>query len=95
MVRLGPSASNHQPWRVVKEGKNWHFYLKRTPGYNERLLVKLSGTADLQRIDMGIAMCHFDLTARELGLTGQWVEEEPDIDRPFELLEYTATWQGG
>jgi hypothetical protein len=94
MVRLSPSASNHQPWRVVKARRKWHFYLKRTPGYNERLLVKLTGMADLQRIDMGIAMCHFDLTARQLGLFGRWEnKEEPDIHKPEGLFEYTATWQ--
>jgi len=92
MVRLGPSASNHQPWRVLKEGKKWHFYLNRTPGYNQRLLVKMTGMADLQRIDMGIAMCHFELTAHESGLSGQWVKEEPEIAKPDEFSEYTATW---
>jgi nitroreductase len=95
MVRLGPSASNHQPWRVVKAGEKWHFFLKRTPGYNERLLVKLTGMADLQRIDMGIALCHFELTARELGLSGRWVKEEPDIHKPDGNYLYTASWFDG
>jgi hypothetical protein len=48
--------------------------------------------ADLQRIDMGIAMCHFDLAARELGLAGTWEASEPEIARPDGLTEYTATW---
>ena len=33
MVRLAPSASNRQPWRVVRDGSAYHFYLQRTPGY--------------------------------------------------------------
>ncbi len=42
---------------------------------------------------MGIAMCHFELTARELGLTGDWVIDEPDIKKPDESTEYTVSWR--
>jgi nitroreductase len=35
MVRLAPSASNKQPWRIVKKGDDWHFYLQRTPNYGK------------------------------------------------------------
>ena len=94
MVRLAPSASNKQPWRVVKDGSRWHFYLLRTSGYQERRLVKFFTVADLQRIDMGISMCHFELSAREIGLQGEWVVDEPRIDKPVELTEYTASWLG-
>ena len=60
MVRIGPSASNKQPWRIVKIGGAWHFYLRRTPGYPSPVFNLLLGLADLQRLDMGIAMCHFE-----------------------------------
>ena len=33
MVRIAPSASNKQPWRVVKVGNLYHFYLLRNQGY--------------------------------------------------------------
>jgi hypothetical protein len=92
MLRLAPSASNKQPWRVVKDGARWHFYLQRTSGYQERSLLKFYKIADLQRIDMGIAMCHFDLSAGELGLQGAWRFEEPEIEKPDEFTEYTASW---
>ena len=92
MVRLAPSASNKQPWRVVKDESGWHFYLQRTSGYQERSLVKFYTVADLQRIDMGIAMCHFDLSAREIGLQGEWLVDEPPFKKPGELTEYTASW---
>ena len=92
MLRLAPSASNKQPWRVVKDGSRWHFYLQRTSGYQERRLVKFYTVADLQRIDMGISMCHFELSAREIGLQGEWLVDEPRIDEPNELTEYTASW---
>ena len=92
MVRLGPSASNKQPWRVIRDGDAWHFYLARTSGYGAGRLTKGFLTADMQRLDMGIAMCHFELAARDLGLEGRWSFDEPPIDRPDELTEYTATW---
>ncbi len=92
MVRLGPSASNKQPWRIVKNGNAWHFYLHRSRGYGDRSLIRLWTIADMQRLDMGIAMCHFELTANELGLAGQWVVDEPDIQTPGESTHYTVSW---
>lgn len=94
MVRLGPSASNKQPWRVVKGQNAWHFYLQRTEGY----LQGMDGmfvVADLQRVDLGIALCHFELTARAAGLAGHWILDEPEIEKPGELVEYTASWIEG
>jgi hypothetical protein len=94
MVRLGPSASNKQPWRIVKDGNAWHFYMQRTPGYRDQLLAKLLSIADLQRVDMGIAMSHFELAAGELGLKGAWAVRDPGIPVPGRLTEYTVTWVG-
>ena len=92
MVRLGPSASNKQPWRIVKHERFWRFYLRRTPGYRKDLVKRILDLCDLQRLDMGIAMCHFELTARELGLVGEWaVETDLDIN-PDELTEYVVSW---
>jgi len=93
MVRLAPSASNKQPWRIIRQGERWHFYLRRTPGYREGTLNRLFTQADLQRIDMGIAMCHFDLAARELGLQGEWENHDPGLELTDELAEYSATWR--
>jgi nitroreductase len=92
MVRLGPSASNKQPWRIVRDGTRWHFFLQRTSGYNEGRGRRMWAAADMQRLDMGIAMCHFELTARELGLEGGWVQDEPAIALGDDLTEYTVSW---
>jgi len=92
MVRLGPSASNNQPWRVIRDGTQWHFYVQRTSGYGSRNAT-LFNLPDMQRIDMGIAMCHFDLTVREMGMSGKWIHSEPGIEKPDELTEYIVTWQ--
>jgi nitroreductase len=85
MVRLAPSASNKQPWRIIRDKNNFHFFLSRTKGYG-------ISPYDLQKNDMGIAKCHFELTAKELGLKGQWIEIE-DIDMKNEW-EYICTWSG-
>ena len=93
MVRWGPSASNKQPWRIVRQDNNWHFYLQRTPGYGaDGWLGRLIGIADVQRLDMGIAMCHFELSAMELELRGRWVVAEPYIAKPDKYTEYTVSW---
>jgi hypothetical protein len=36
MVRLGPSASSKQPWRVVLINTACHFYEYKEPGYSDR-----------------------------------------------------------
>jgi hypothetical protein len=94
MVRIAPSASNKQPWRIIKDGNSWHFYMQRTKGYGNSLTFRLLNIADLQRVDMGIAMCHFEMTACELGLKGRWEISEPKIEKPDALCEYTASWIG-
>lgn len=58
MLRLAPSAVNKQPWRVVKEDDKIHFYL--------------ASTNTLNRVDIGIALCHFHLTALENKLDGEF-----------------------
>jgi nitroreductase len=76
-VRLGPSASNGQPWRLVLDGKNVHFYA----------LTKMYSS--MQRLDLGIAFSHFDLTMKEKGVFGEWSMSDPEI---IDYLHYVATW---
>ena len=86
MLRLAPSASNRQPWRVIKKGDAFHFYLQRTPGYGSAFGV------DLQGIDMGIAMSHFELTLKEQGITGKWQTENPNLPNLSLTPEYRVSW---
>jgi hypothetical protein len=76
-IRLAPSASNNQPWRIVSDGNLFRFYLCRKPGYQ-----KAFSKVDLQMLDIGIAMAHFDLVAQENGLTTTWQTENgaPAVD---------------
>jgi hypothetical protein len=94
MVRQAPSASNKQPWRIVRDGALWHLYLQRTALYKPRNTL-LVGIADMQRIDIGIAMCHFELSAKELKLPGHWIIREPALRLPNNLTEYVVSWEAG
>ena len=85
-LRRAPSASNKQPWRVLCCGDCFHLFLKPTPGYR-----KLVAATDLQRIDIGIAMCHFEAASKALNLPGSWREDAPK-DAPPELGGYVVTW---
>jgi len=86
-LRLAPSASNKQPWRILYTAKlnTFHFFLERSLQY------KMLGIVHLQDIDMGIAMSHFEITAREQGLAGTW---RVDTNAPKKtLLDYIVSWQ--
>ena len=95
MVRIGPSASNRQPWRIIKETDNnrFHFYMQRSKGYKTRNSI-LFGMADLQRVDMGIAMCHFEMTAVDIGIVGKWHFEIPNIGNHPKQTTYVVSWVG-
>lgn len=96
MARLAPSGHNYQPWRVVRDEAGFHFYLQRTPGYGPGSpLFVLMGMADLQRVEMGICLCHFELAAGQAGLIGAWIIHEPGLQKAEARLEYTATWRAG
>jgi hypothetical protein len=86
-VQMAPSASNKQPWRVIKDKEldTFHFYLRRTTGYGN-----IAPDIQLQNVDMGIAMCHFELSARELGLAGEWCAKDPQS--PKGDMEYIVSW---
>ena len=86
LLRLAPSAGNTQPWRVVRaaDGTSFHLFLKPVSArYDKRRL---------HDIDLGIAMCHFELSCRELGLAGKWERNTPGIDVPAGV-RYVFTWQ--
>jgi len=86
MIRLAPSASNKQPWRIVKDGKSYHFYKTTAPGYSDKL------GFDVQLVDMGIAACHFHLAAMEKDLAGGFkVLPAPAIAVP-ENTRYIFSW---
>ncbi len=72
-VRQAPSAMNSQPWRVAKDGGGFHFYN--------------AGTLPMNRIDLGIALCHFEIAAKEKGLAGGFADlkKENEGERKYLL----------
>jgi len=82
MLRLAPSAVNKQPWRIVVDGDRVHFFEKPIAG---------SGKIDMQRIDVGIGICHFHLAAEEQGLRGHFERTVPDFTVPADLV-CIASW---
>ena len=77
-VRLAPSAVNKQPWRIVKQGSSFHFFEKHSLG---------SGGAawDVQKVDLGIALCHFtEIAGGTLSVADPGTRTEKDT-------EYAAT----
>ena len=86
MVRLAPSAVNKQPWRVVVDGNAVHFYLKMNKGFISE------SAGDLQKVDLGIALCHFALGAKEKGLDVSFGINDPGIVTDADT-EYIGTYQ--
>ncbi|MHA1365428.1 MAG: nitroreductase family protein [Candidatus Heimdallarchaeota archaeon] len=84
MVRIAPSAKNLQPWRILKKENKYHFYTKIG---NSR--------SRYPYIDIGIAMCHFELTAKEKKLAGKWLVENPNVETQPDNFEYITTWITG
>lgn len=76
MLRLAPSATNAQPWRVLKKGEVYHFY--ETHNANAKLEEKL-----IKKVDVGIGLSHFHQTTLENGLSGKFEKVSQDnIDTP-------------
>ena len=50
---------------------------------------------NIQRVDLGIAMCHFEMVLQELGIKGRWVVENLQINAAeIQNLHYTVSWMG-
>ncbi|MEA3500377.1 MAG: nitroreductase family protein [Candidatus Marinimicrobia bacterium] len=87
MVRLAPSARNIQPWRIIKVGIYFHFYLERMSNS-----LSIFDSYDFHLVDTGIAMAHFELSAKELNLSGKWINNDPKINLENKL-EYIISWE--
>ena len=88
MVRWAPSAVNKQPWRIIAENGSFHFYEKQDKGYVSEK------TGDLQKIDVGIALCHLVSGMEEQGKKPDVVVQDPGITVP-EGAHYIATVRPG
>lgn len=84
-VQLAPSAVNKQPWRCVLRDNMVHFYEKHTKGFMSET------TGDLQKIDMGIALYHFEEQAKADGLSPVFTIADPGLALPTDT-EYIASY---
>lgn len=72
MLRLAPSATNTQPWRMVKIGETFHFYAQYKSGISAYEL-------RMRHLDMGIALAHFVLSAQQLKLPARVSVSDPRL----------------
>lgn len=86
MVRWAPSAINRQPWRVIVTDAGIHFYEKKDKGFVS------DAVGDMQKIDIGIALCHFVMGLEEQGKTPSVTVSDPGIAVPDNIV-YIATVQ--
>jgi hypothetical protein len=85
MVRLAPSAKNKQPWRLIKDSDNKvHFFLEIDP--------RIGHVQSYQRLDIGIAMSHFELTMRNYEKNGIWKILNPEFEFNPKKYEYVTSW---
>lgn len=88
MLRLAPSATNAQPWRVVKDGDVIHFYESHNANAKEEEKM-------IKKVDLGIAIGHFHQTALERGLMGSFEKlSQSHIEVP-ENTQYIISWVDG
>lgn len=85
MLRLAPSDKNTQPWRVLKSGSDYHFYVTYKSGISR-------GEEIIKRVDAGIALSHFHQTALELGLKGCFKQTEPENIKLPQNTYYITSW---
>jgi hypothetical protein len=90
-VRIAPSASNKQPWRILlsKHGgaPALDLFLEEDRRYNSML-----GEIKLQDIDLGIAMRHVEVASRSIGIKGSWLRHDADRMQAEAPRRYVASW---
>lgn len=84
LAALAPSAGNKQPWRAVADKDRVHFYEHRS--------IKESPLGDIQKVDVGIFLSHFEMVLEEKGIKGTFVFSDPGIAVP-EGTEYIISFE--
>lgn len=86
-VRIGPSAQNKQPWRLVFNAdlSQVHFYIASALADHPLYM------CEPEYLDIGIAYYHFKAGLDEAGINGLLIIEEPEIQKP-EGYYYVTTW---
>jgi len=93
LAQLSPSAVNRQPWRFRFDAEVSREHTRAAGGTQPADLVS-AGTVTVsavqtgyegkisRRLDCGIAMLHFEVGARAMGVSGEWeILEAPEVAR--------------
>jgi nitroreductase len=80
MLRLAPSASNSQPWRIIKSDNQFHFY--------DHVKGRFS------TIDLGIGLCHFGEMCKEMNIAGSFEILEENYHPQGKDNQYIISWIG-
>lgn len=80
MLRLAPSASNSQPWRIIKSDNQFHFY--------DHVKGRFSA------IDLGIGLCHFGEMCKEMNIAGDFEILEENYNLQGKDNQYVISWIG-
>jgi len=87
-VRIGPSASNKQPWRLVvldTEKKAIALCIDEDEKYTNAI----SGMK-VQNLDMGIALKHFEVALENAKIKGSW--DFSSYGKPLGAFKQVAVW---
>ena len=73
-IRVAPSASNKQPWRVIVNNRTINIYWEKDEKYN--------GTSkgfNIQALDMGITICHIEKVLNDLSIDFEFKNSDPGL----------------
>ena len=86
-VRVGPSAQNKQPWRLIFNAdlSQVHFYIASALADHPLYM------CEPEYLDIGIAYNHFKTGLDEVGIAGELIIKEPEIEKPKGSF-YIASW---
>lgn len=83
-VRLSPSAVNKQPWRAVVSDNVVHFFQRKGNMSTKEM--------DVQKVDMGIALAHFEIALDVAERHYSFFINKPQINTPDNTV-YIASYQ--
>lgn len=78
LFRLAPSATNAQPWAVVRQENVFHFF----NNYKNNID---NGVRRIKHLDLGIGLAHFHQAAMSKGLDGEFAIRNIDFDIPQDM----------
>lgn len=84
-ARLAPSATNSQPWYFTGEGEVIHLYCLKLN------IVKVLIYEKMNKIDMGIALCHIWVAAKHFGKDLEFSKNKTAQENPPKGYYYNST----